>query len=67
MTARAEALRERSLGVALVLPLQPLRRALLADDVVAHRARTARLWPSMAAAMLWADGQRLRNLVRCAA
>lgn len=60
VTTRAAALAEASLGVALVIPCQPLRRALV--HMTAWRALPVAhaLCPHMAAAMLWAEAQLLR-------
>jgi hypothetical protein len=65
--ARAQGLRACSLGVALVLPLEPLRRALSCMTAWRSLPGPHVLCPHMAAAMLWAEGQLLRNLVRSAA
>lgn len=60
VAANAAALREHCLGVALVLPSQPLRRALLCMTAWRTVPGPHVLCPHMAAAMLWAEAQLLR-------
>lgn len=64
VAAHAEALRAQSLGVALVLPSQPLRRALLCMTAWRCVPGPHVLCPHMAAAMMWAEA---RLLIRSAA
>jgi hypothetical protein len=60
VAARAVELRALSLGVALVLPSQPLRRALLCMTAWRTVPGPHVLCPHMAAAMMWAEAQLLR-------
>ncbi|HWE31132.1 MAG TPA: hypothetical protein VHB97_24155 [Polyangia bacterium] len=66
LAARAERLRALSLGVALVLPSQPLRRALLCMTAWRTVPGPHVLCPHMAAAMLWAEARLLRTPARAA-
>jgi hypothetical protein len=65
--ARGDELRALSLGLALVLPSESLRRALSCMTTWRRVPGPRVLCPHMAAAMLWAEGQLLRNLLRSAA
>jgi hypothetical protein len=60
VAAHAARLRAHCLGVALVLPSQPLRRALLCMTAWRTVPGAHVLCPHMAAAMLWAEAQLLR-------
>ena len=60
VAANASGLGAHSLGVALVLPSQPLRRALQCMTAWRTIPGAHVLCPHMAAAMLWAEAQLLR-------
>ena len=60
LAARVEVLRARSLGVALVLPLQPLRWALSCMAAWRTGPGLHMVFPRMDAALLWAEAQLLR-------